>query len=374
MVAPTRLEKDFRTVPLNANIAPKGPLVQALPPTLFKRRRALVLLFLSLSFFCVYATEFALWFLDPVRGLPPHGNIDGRFLTWGHEWGSAYNYSWGKWLFRQRPMEIPKPPGTRRLMVVGDSYTFGVGLAEEERYTEILQGLLQRVRARHSWEVVNLGLMGAPTTFERDLVLGLGPLLDPDRIIVGFCFNDVDPTGPFPSAEHERFDRKHGTWIRIVEKTMGGISLPRLAARFRLSTERWGEITGRLPDYPTRLRRAYDPSSPPWKLFESALSDIAAFSKRRRLPPPLFAVLVSGRTSADFAEASGARRLETDAENRAAAAAEQRGYVVVRFEEDIHRLPPDTPLRVNRADGHPGAVLHRIFGKKLFETLTGTAG
>ena len=42
--------------------------------------------------------------------------------------------------FRTHPTE--KPPGTRRLLVVGDSWTFGPGVDESETFTRRLEGLL----------------------------------------------------------------------------------------------------------------------------------------------------------------------------------------------------------------------------------------
>lgn len=339
------------------------------PESIAQRRRALALFATVLVALVFYGVEFILWTVDPARGLPPNGTIDGRYVTWGHVWGDDSKVAWRSWTFRQRPFPLEKPHGVYRILVAGDSYTFGVGLAEQDRYTERLQIKLQRAQPHKRWEVLNFGLMGAPTTFERDVLVDGGPPLNPDQLVVGFCFNDVDPAARYPTAEHQQFDAYHGWWIRAVESGLGRLGLPRLGIHFHQAAQRWGELSGRIPDYSEQIRRAYDPESDKWKSFVAALRDIKAFSDRRGLPAPVFAVLVAAQSSLEFTDPSPGRRIAADAENRAAAAAEKLGFRVVRFEEAVRRLPPELDLRVNRADGHPGAALNEIFAEGLFQCL-----
>lgn len=344
--------------------------MQALPAHRGARLTALVTLTFLTGLFLVYAVEFGLWWTDPRRGLPFDGDKNGIYYTWGHPWTVQHRIIWNGWHFRTRRFDVPKPKGLRRVMVVGDSLTFGVGLGVAERYTELLEGRLNERTEGHRWEVVNLGLMGAPTVFERDVVVGFGPMVDPDRIVVGFCNNDVDPAKKYPTEEHRRFEERHGPWITAVEKTMSAVALPRLATRFRRAASRWGELSGRFPDYREQLRRAYAADAPTWKDFTGALADIKEFCDKRRLPPPIFAVLVSPHSSEEFRRPNADQAFLAELNDQAARAAAGLGFVVVRFEPAVAALPPDQALNVNPADGHPGAVLNRLFADGLADALS----
>ena len=71
----------------------------------------------------LYGAELCFWLADPQRKLPPCNQyIDG------------VRYSWGQPIHRNRlgfrSREIgPKPPGAFRIMVLGDSMTWGAGIA-----------------------------------------------------------------------------------------------------------------------------------------------------------------------------------------------------------------------------------------------------
>jgi len=60
-----------------------------------------------------------------------------------------------------RDREIPyvKTPGTKRILVLGGSYTCGYGVDAEETYPKVLERLLNRDDGReHDWEVINGGV------------------------------------------------------------------------------------------------------------------------------------------------------------------------------------------------------------------------
>lgn len=86
------------------------------------------------------------------------------------------------------PREYPtaKPPGARRVVVIGDSFTFGEDVRDEQVYTALLEHAFEGV------EVLNLGVRGYGTDqqvlrFERE-----GLALDPDLVILGFFLENID--------------------------------------------------------------------------------------------------------------------------------------------------------------------------------------
>ena len=70
----------------------------------------------------------------------------------------------------------PKQQGVQRVVVVGDSLTYGAGIAEQHTYSAILQRLLEQ---RLDVEVLNLGISGYQTTDVLNLLQEYVPRLQP---------------------------------------------------------------------------------------------------------------------------------------------------------------------------------------------------
>jgi lysophospholipase L1-like esterase len=93
--------------------------------------------------------------------------------------------------FREPRLPAPKPPGTVRIVAIGDSFTQGYGVNESEAYPRQLEALLgARDPARH-YEVINLGVPGAcPPDYLYNL-REVGLAYHPDVVLVGLMANDV---------------------------------------------------------------------------------------------------------------------------------------------------------------------------------------
>jgi lysophospholipase L1-like esterase len=84
----------------------------------------------------------------------------------------------------------PKPPGTLRILGLGDSFTFGYGVEYEQTWGHLLE---QRLSARlnRPVEFINTGVGGFNTVNEVALLEDRGLDFDPDLIILFWCGNDV---------------------------------------------------------------------------------------------------------------------------------------------------------------------------------------
>lgn len=90
--------------------------------------------------------------------------------------------------FRDREFG-PKRPELFRILVLGDSVTFGHGQPLEETFPRRLEELL--TRAGYRVEVLNAGIPGWSTYQQRRFYEGDGAALEPDLVLVGFVLNDV---------------------------------------------------------------------------------------------------------------------------------------------------------------------------------------
>jgi hypothetical protein len=102
--------------------------------------------------------------------------------------------------FRNREVAAAKPPGTCRIMVVGDSFSVGHGVAVEDGYASRLEDRLNArpdTAARARWEVVNASVSGYHLYhYMRSVELYAGRL-DADLVVVGFFIgNDFGAHDP----------------------------------------------------------------------------------------------------------------------------------------------------------------------------------
>src|SRR5436309_6324437 len=76
--------------------------------------------------------------------------------------------------FRDRRYARPKPPGTFRIVVLGDSIAFGFGVAEEETFPKVLEARIAATAPQRRVEVLNLGVSGYNSFNEEALFADVG--------------------------------------------------------------------------------------------------------------------------------------------------------------------------------------------------------
>ena len=90
-----------------------------------------------------------------------------------------------------REYTIEKPAGAFRIIVLGDSVTFGHGALYETTYPYLVEQRLKGWRPDIRWEVWNLGVPGYNTRDELVHLQQVGERYDPDLVVVGFYPNDL---------------------------------------------------------------------------------------------------------------------------------------------------------------------------------------
>ncbi|OVE76653.1 hypothetical protein BVX98_05020 [bacterium F11] len=97
--------------------------------------------------------------------------------------------------FRGKPIPPPEKSSKKRLVVFGDSYTFGVLVKEDETYSAQLQKILDNKKA--GIDVINAGYHAgySPDTYYISLKDEIN-YYQPDIIVVGLCMNnDIGDVG-----------------------------------------------------------------------------------------------------------------------------------------------------------------------------------
>jgi lysophospholipase L1-like esterase len=83
---------------------------------------------------------------------------------------------------RQKDVTLEKRPGVFRIAFMGDSFVWGIGVAEEERFTE-------RVGALPGIEALNFGVSGYGP-LQQYLLLDKVKTFSPDLVVLVFCLNN----------------------------------------------------------------------------------------------------------------------------------------------------------------------------------------
>lgn len=95
---------------------------------------------------------------------------------------------------RDRPYSLDKPPGTFRIVGLGDSVMFGWGVGQDESYLEVLEAALNRDGGQgRRFEVLNFAVPGYNTAMEVETFERKALAFDPDLVVLHFVRNDFDP-------------------------------------------------------------------------------------------------------------------------------------------------------------------------------------
>ncbi len=161
---------------------------------------------------------------------------------------------------------LEKPLETVRIVVLGDSITFGWGVPFESTYCQLLEKSLNANPpvAGRKYEVINTGVGNSNTAMEVAYFKEEGWKLRPDLVLLGWFINDAEPT-PSPSKNWFAYHSYSYVWIdSAIDSVMRNVK-----AR---------------ESYRDYYRGLYGDAQPGWVKCQSAFADLAAFCAERKLP------------------------------------------------------------------------------------------
>lgn len=176
--------------------------------------------------------------------------------------------------FRDREHGYEKAPGTYRILILGDSVTYGQMVNYPEIYPVVLEKKLND--QGKNVEIIKMALMGWNTMEELDALVNYGQRFKPDMVIIAFYLND-------PQTKQN----PQGKEIADAERTLipfAGIDQRLNEKSYFYSFVRWRynrflEKIGRKDDYNVWQKSLYNQSSRGWQDFEFALKQVNIVSR-----------------------------------------------------------------------------------------------
>lgn len=289
------------------------------------------------------------------------------------------------WRSRHKGYSLEKSHTTFRIVVLGDSVTFGQGVKRDETFPKKLESLLQRYGGKIKYEVINLGFCGLNTIGEFEILAkwGINPdtglpddrykglAYNPDLIILEYTMNDASTSG----RSIEQIKEFNDMWMtgEVVNKVNYGeysLPIPVFIDKFlTVNSRSYLFIISRYNRLITRLgfRKEGDSGSlydsfkdgrPGWERSKGALEMIASIAEGHGIP----ALLVT--YPALF-------KLDNypliDIHQKILRTGNSYGFYTFDLSPAFKGMD-DTSLSLP-IDGHPNARAHEIAAKAIFEYL-----
>ncbi|MEJ2086377.1 MAG: SGNH/GDSL hydrolase family protein, partial [Acidobacteriota bacterium] len=259
-------------------------------------------------------------------------------------------------LSREGKIAVTPKRTSHRIVVLGDSFTWGDGVEAEEAYPAVLQDLLEQ-RAELDVEVINWSRPGWNTGRELKSVQPQLPVLDPDLLIIGYCLNDAEPSNRGRLIE-----------LRQVMRTAQRQPSDRATVWLYTNT-RIGNLVYNFFEY-RRLRKAvtdyyqrlYEPERSGWARTCQAFALFNQISKEQQIPV-LLVILPIFDSELDHRYAYHNLHL------RVAEAATNAGLDVLDLLPSYKGLDGRDLALVPYSNAHPSPLAHRIAAESIYKRL-----
>jgi len=304
----------------------------------------------GISFIMVWillgALEVVLWSNPMAVGGGGGGNPAMRHLY-------ADLYTTNSHGFRGAEFPLKPAPGTIRILMLGDSFTVGQGVEDDETYPACVEAILNEEAGPTRYEVINAGVSGTNTADHLERLNSNGLKFEPDLVTVQFYVNDLDP----PSEDV--------SWIETRIEDVLYLPSRRSYAVFFLKYRFESAMSAALDDPGAgpgggRAREAVeiDTSGPGWRVFQDAVRGIAGVARERGIPAVL---IVYPRPGIPPAE-------QEPVHDAVARVSRSAGIPVIDLIRAFESLPPEKQF-VSEIDHHPSAAVHRLAARRIVEEL-----
>jgi len=292
------------------------------------------------------------------------------------------------WSARHKGYPLTRAPGTFRIVVLGDSYTFGQGVEKDRTFPAVLEKLLNGMGAGVRFEVINLGFCGLNTLTELQILAesGINPdtwapdpdyrglAYRPDLVLLEYTLNDSSTSWRVP-GQVKAFDDRFRTGEVVLRVNSGPYSLPlpdRVDKFFTMHSRLYlalfsgyNQLLGMLG-----LREAgkgaieatlsrYQDTFDGWIWMNQALREFSTIG-RFTATPVVMAIYPDMVRLSSYPFVAAHQKVKAKAESYGIPTLDMLPYFTGKNERDLIATP---------FDAHPNARAHAIAAQAIFEYL-----
>ncbi len=249
---------------------------------------------------------------------------------------------------RDKEWTVEKPPGRRRIAVVGDSFVYGWGIERvEDRFSDALQAYFdQRSAARV--EVMNVAKPGWDTGAQRVPIQDLIDRYSLDEVLLGYVPNDIEKLLP-RSPEFDPIQPPKPEWINLSTSCL----IDHLYRRI------WLPHVPTVSTYHNWLAEGFGDETI-WRKHQQQLGAIMAYCNDHHVK--LRVVLLP------FIRISGEKYNAPRLHDTLRRFFDTNGVAVVDLLPTITGKAPET-LVVNPRDAHPNEATHKLFADAIWKAF-----
>lgn len=241
-----------------------------------------------------------------------------------------------------------KALGTVRIVILGDSFTYGQGVADDEIYPRLLSEY-----AGPQVEIISLAKQGWSTADQLEALREIGLSYEPDMVLIGVVTNDPEPHQSLP-------DGLERDWRIFTRLPFQSRAFHLLDDKINRSSESWRVR----PSYADWQHSLYDPDGPYWPAWQATVAELATLVRENNIPtfafvlPTALPIDMDEKYLSEFeALADGYRAADIPTKNL-------WPLYVERFEAVDYKTLMALPN-----DQHPGPELHAFYAEVIWQTI-----
>jgi hypothetical protein len=239
-------------------------------------------------------------------------------------------------------------PSTCNIIAVGDSFTFGFGVAGEDTYPNVLEKRLANDAdfdgGDNTIQVLNLGVGGYSTRDETLVIKYKGLKWKPTLIIIGYALNDpeIDPFQPLHQYYHKPSWWQYLNTLRL----------------FALVKKKWDIKQIGKGDY---LRYLHAENHRSWESVLQSFDEIKSLAQKQNIPVLLLIFPLTRPVP-------WSRYRYRDLHLQVKKAGENNGFYVIDLLDIYSRYPP-ADMMISPGDGHPSPFAHKITAMAVHKVI-----
>jgi hypothetical protein len=273
----------------------------------------------------------------------PNPNLRFTHQPNGHAFLMGQDVSINSQGLRDYEYPLQKPPGVYRILMLGDSTTFGWGVSLNDTTAKILERELnsQNIPGYSRFEVLNSGVGNYDTVQEVTYYKTRGRDFHPDLVVLGYFINDPEPV---PSQKNiPLIDRSY--LVAYVTNRFDGV-LRRLGTR---------------PDWKAYYAGLYQENLPGFQACRAALLDLAESTRQDNTKLVVALIPELHQINNNYPFTSAHQKIKN------ILAPEQ--VPVIDLIDGLRNHGPEETLWVTSLDDHPNGKANTLIAAQLRDTI-----